>query len=288
MIEFEKKSQILLKKREKEAEILGMKKGVAKEKSERTRMVNMLSKNAQELEDRNKQIQKLQKQLKEGKTPQTEGFDYEKEVFKLLSDNFPEDLIKATGKEGDNIQKVFYRGKEIGSIIYECKKTDKFDNAFIKEIERHQEESRATYAVLITHAQKEGKSKFFISGSVIVIDPLGVLDLALLLRTAIIEMHQLKISKEEIDKKSQEILKYMQSGDFKTRMMIAIGKSEEAYQQIVFEITSHKKDWQKRFEIYSAIHANVQMVRLQIGAIITGDKELLNETKDLPKLSIGD
>ncbi len=276
------------KKNTKEAEAAGIKKGIAKEKSERERMVKMLEKKTKDLEANNKKIQDLQRQLKEGKTPQIEGFDYEKEVFKLLSDKFPEDLIKSTGKQGDNIQIVRYVGKDIGSILYECKKTAKFDNSFFEETKRHQEKEMANYAVIITHAAKEGKSKFFINEDVIVIDSLRLLDIAFLSRTAIIEMHQLKIGKEKLKQKSEEILKYMQSGEFRSKMLTAINKSEEAYHLMLSEISSHKKDWGKRYELYSTIHANVQLVRGQIGAIITGNNSLLEDIKELPRLPKGE
>lgn len=77
----------------------------------------------------NKKNQELERQLREGKTPQIAGFDYEKEVQKMLSENFAEDKIKPTGKRGDVIQVVVVNNIEIGSILYECKKTEKYDNS---------------------------------------------------------------------------------------------------------------------------------------------------------------
>src|SRR3989338_6772387 len=105
----------------------------------------------------------------------------EKEVAKMLSENFPDDEIKSTGKLGDNIQIVRHKDQEAGSILYECKKTSKYDNSFVLEAKRHQETAGCNYAVVVTHAVKSGKSRFFIDGEVIVIDPLGLLDLAFLL-----------------------------------------------------------------------------------------------------------
>ena len=119
-------------------------------------------------------------------------------------------------------------------------------------------------------------------GNVIVIDPLGLLDIALWLRSTIIEMHQLKLTKEEINQKSKEILKYMQSGIFKNRMTLAIQKSEEAYNILMEEIKDHKKLWQRRYDVYASIHANVQTVRAEIGKIITGNRNLIAEVKKLP------
>ena len=170
--EQEKKHKLDLVKAAKLAEATGVEKGIKKEKGERERMSKMLQNQAKAIIASNKKIQELEKQLKEGKTPQTAGFDYEKEVIKILSENFPEDTLKPTGKEGDVIQYVTFNKNEIGSILYECKKTEKFNNSFIKEVIKHQEIARAEFAVIVTHALKEGKSKFFIEENIIVIDPL--------------------------------------------------------------------------------------------------------------------
>ena len=289
-IEKEKKNRILLekkyqsdiKKATKLAEAAGLEKGVKKEKSEREKMSKLLQNQAKSIIQSNKRIQELEKQLKEGKTPQTAGFDYEKEVAKILSENFPEDEIKSTGKMGDNIQFIKFNNEIAGSILYECKKTEKYSNSFVIEIKRHQETAGCTYAVVVTHATKNGKSKFFVEENIIVIDPLGLLDMALWLRNTIIEMHQLKLTKEQTNQKSKEILRYMQSGIFKNRMILAIQKSEEAYQILMEEMKDHKKLWQRRYDIYATIHANVQTVRAELGEIITGNKNLLSEIKRLP------
>ncbi|OGD93647.1 hypothetical protein A2697_01520 [Candidatus Curtissbacteria bacterium RIFCSPHIGHO2_01_FULL_41_44] len=279
----EKKHQLDLKKAQKAAEIIGIQKGVKKEKSERERMSKLLQNQAKTMIESNKRILELEKQLKEGKTPQTAGFDYEKEVAKMLSENFPDDEIKSTGKLGDNIQIVRHKDQEAGSILYECKKTSKYDNSFVLEAKRHQETAGCNYAVVVTHAVKSGKSRFFIDGEVIVIDPLGLLDLAFLLRSSIIEMHLLKLTKEEMNEKSKEILRYMQTGVFKNRMSLAMQKSEDAYYLLIEEMRGHKKLWQQRYEIYSTIHTNVQMVRLEIGKIITGNPRLIEDVKQLPQ-----
>ena len=282
----EKKHQSDLRRAAKAAEVIGIEKGVKKEKGERERMAKMIAKQAKDQAAAQKKIQELEKQLKQGFTPQTAGFDYEKEVARMLSENFPDDEIKPTGKLGDNIQTVRHKGQEAGSILYECKKTSKYDNSFVLEAKRHQETAGCNYAVVVTHAIKSGKSKFFIDGEVIVIDPLGLLDLAFLLRSAIVEMHLLKLTKEEINEKSKEILRYMQTGIFKNRMALAMQKSEDAYYLLIEEMRGHKKLWQQRDEIYSTIHANVQMGRLEIGKIITGNPKLLEDLKQLPQPSI--
>lgn len=268
--EQEKKHKMDLKNASKLAEAVGMEKGVKKEKSERERMSKMLQSKTKVIIANNKKIQELEKQLKEGKTPQTAGFDYEKEVMKILSENFPEDNLVPTGKKGDVIQYVNFNKSRVGSILYECKKTDTFNNSFIKEVLRHQDSAHAEFAVIVTHALKEGKSKFFIQENIIVIDPLGMLDIAVLLRNSLVEMHKLKLTKEEVKEKGVQILRYMQSGEFRNSMVDTIEKSRKAYEILVGEVKDHQKTWTERIKLYYAIHENIQGVRRSIGEIVTG------------------
>ncbi len=293
--EREKKYKMELKKAAKLAEATGMAKGIKKEKSERDRMGKMLQNQAKAIIASNKKIQELQKQLKEGKTPQTAGFDYEKEVVRILSENFPDDILKPTGKEGDVIQHVTYNNNQVGCILYECKKTDKFNNSFIREVLKHQDTARAEFAVIVTHALKEGKSKFFIEENVIVIDPLGLLDVASLLRSSLLEMHRLKLTKEEVKEKGVQILRYMQSGEFRNNMVDTIEKSRKAYELLVKEVKDHEKAWTERIKLYYSIHENIQGVRRSIGEIVTGGAVELEgynfvqlTGSELPKLLSGE
>jgi hypothetical protein len=281
-LEAEKKFQIELKKAARIAEATGVTKGIQKEKSERERMNKMLQKQAKDIIESQKKIQELQRQLKEGKTPQIAGFDYEKEVEKILKENFPDDDIKPTGKKGDVIQTVIYNKKIVGSILYECKKTEKYDNSFIKEIKRHQEVARADYGVIVTHALKQNKSSFFIDESIIVIDPMGLLDIAYLLRITLIQLSVMKLTKEKTEQKGQEILRYMQTGEFKKYMIDNVEKSKSAYRLLIKEVDSHKKNWEERLKIYFTIHQNTQSVRLAIGKIITGGTMTKLEDEPFP------
>lgn len=283
-LELIKKAEQDKKKAAREAELIGIAKGVKKEKNQTDRMSKMIQKQTRDLQSSNKKIQELEKQLKEGKTPQTSGFDYEKEVQKLLSDTFPEDKVASTGKMGDVLQQVMLNTEIVGNILYECKKTDKYSNEFIKEILRHQEFAKADYAVIVTHAQKKDKSKFFLEGRVIVIDPIGLLDLAVFLRLSLIEIHKMKLTKEETKQKGIEILRYMQRGDFRNYMVGNIEQTRKAYDLLIKEINNHKKDWGERLKIYYTIHRNTQSVRRSIGEILTGRKIGEGELESFPRM----
>lgn len=287
-IELQKRAEIEKRKAAREAAreafTKGVAKGTGKEKSERVRMMQMWDKTRKERDLANKKVAELEKLVKEGKTPQTSGFDYEKEVQKLLSDTFPEDKVESTGKMGDVLQQIILNTEIVGNILYECKKTDKYSNEFIREILRHQELAKADYAVIVTHAQKKDKSKFFLEGKVIVIDPMGLLDLAIFLRISLIEMYKMKLTKEEAKQKGIEILRYMQQGDFRNYMVGTIEQARKAYDLLIKEINDHKKNWGERIKIYYTIHQNTQNVRRSIGEILTGRKIGETELESFPQM----
>ncbi|MDP3014524.1 MAG: DUF2130 domain-containing protein [Candidatus Subteraquimicrobiales bacterium] len=139
-------------------------------------------------------------------------------------------------------------------------------------MKRHQEVARTDYGIVVTHAQKEGKSKFFIEDNVIVIDPIGLLDIASLLRISLVDIYKMKLTKDEAKEKGIQILRYMQSGDFRNNMVDTIEKSRKAYELLVSEVKGHEKVWIERIKIYTSIHENTQSVRKSIGEIVTGGR----------------
>ena len=212
----------------------------------------------------------------------------------MLTEAFPGDNIQSTGKMGDVLHRVMIGEEEAGKILYECKRTDKFLNEFIKEILRHQESANADYAVIITHAQKKNKSKFFLEENVLIIDPLGFLDLSVVLRLSLIEIHKMKLTKKEAKQKGIQILRYMQAGEFKNYMVGNIEQTRKAYNLLMDEISEHKENWEDRLKIYYTIHQNTQNVRKAIGQIVTGrqigdsDLEVFPKMeKDIPLLETG-
>ncbi|MBU1523642.1 MAG: hypothetical protein KKG50_03150, partial [Candidatus Omnitrophica bacterium] len=137
--------------------------------------------------------------------------------------------------------------------------------------------------------------KFFIEENIIVIDPLGLLDVATLLRNSLVEMHKLKLTKEEVKKKGVQILRYMQSKEFRNNMLDTIDKSRKVYELLVVEVKDHQKVWTERIKLYCSIHENIQSVRKSIGEIVTGGSVELErydfiqiDGSELSKLEGGD
>ena len=69
----------------------------------------------------------VKEQIEKGITPQIEGLLEEGKLLAKLKELFQHDKFEHPGKRGDIIQSVIEQGKEIGKIVYECKKVKTFN-----------------------------------------------------------------------------------------------------------------------------------------------------------------
>ncbi len=184
----------------------GVMAGIEKQKA-RTEKVSLMAERYRKARDeaieRAKQFEEM---IKNGTTPQIEGFDFERELDNQLKSKFPEDEIKSTGRKGDIIQTVQTEDKKVGKIIYECKKTKEFQNKFVEQIRRDKTRVIADYGVIVTWATKEDRHGFWVEGDIIIVHPYGVLDIATFLRETLVQMYTLKLSKTEFETKGKAIL----------------------------------------------------------------------------------
>lgn len=273
----------------KQALIRGIATGTEKQKARTERVFQMAERTRKERDKAMEKVKQLEDMLKRGTTPQIEGFNFEEEFANQLKQKFPEDEIKPTGHEkGDVIQLVQVETKEIGKIIYECKKTKTFENKFLEQIRQDKNRVLADYGVIVTWATKENNRSFWIDNDIIIIHPYGVLDIATFLRTLLLQMYSLKLSKSEFEAKSKAIFEFMQSEEFRTRIQNSIAESREAYEVLKKEITTHFNVWNKRARIYGNIHKNTNIIQNAVRYILLYGKVLENppEIEEFPPLQL--
>lgn len=262
--------------------------GIGKQKARTEKVSKMAEKHRKERDKAMERVKELEEMGKRGTTPQIEGFNFEQDFAQQLRQKFPKDEIKLTGHKGDIIHIVRVQDKKSGIIIYECKKTKEFENKFIEQIRRDRVRAIADYGVLVTWATKERKQNFWIEKDIIVIHPLGALDVAILLRETLIQIYALKLSKTEIETKSKAVLEFIQSEEFKIRIENSIVKSKEVYESLKKEITTHFNVWNKRKKIYESIYANTNVIQNTVRYLLLHNKipENLPEIEQLPALPI--
>ncbi len=275
-----------LEKEKKLAIIDGIEKGKQKEKSRADRLSKLVNKQSEDLQHATKKIKELEKHLKEGTTPQTAGHDFEKELVSQLAKEFPLDKIEHTGKGGDIFHRIYFKSKEIGSILYECKKTTKFSNDYVHQTKRAISTRNATYGVLVTFASRKNSQGFFVDNDIIVVHPYGTVYIAQVLRNSILEMHSLKLNHKDLEERAQNLLNFIKSDDFKNSVDNTIYRTQELAKILMQEHKDHVKTWQKRFQHYNGIHGNTSGLQIATKNIINGqpvNRNLIkSEIKQLP------
>lgn len=283
------KQKAEMKKFEREKRLAikdGIEKGKQKEKSRADKLSQLVQKQTADLQNAQKKIRELEKHLKEGTTPQTAGLDFEKELVRQLQKEFPNDKIEHHGKAGDIYHRVFFKSKEIGSILYECKKTTKFNPEYVHQTKRAISIRNATYGILVTFATRKNSQGFFVENDIIVVHPYGTIHIAQVLRNALIEMYSLKLNHKQLEERSQNLMNFIKSDDFKNSLDNTIYRTQELAKMLVAEHKEHMKTWEKRFHHYNGIHTNTSQLQIATKNILNGmplNKNLIKtEIKQLP------
>src|SRR5947199_630904 len=163
------------------------------------------------LEDK---IKELQKQLQRQTTPQMEGLLYERKLLVELRKRFPEDGFKHTGKGGDILQTVMRKDERAGLIVYECKRYRTYNKSFVKQAYDAMTKRKADFAIVVTNVMKKGSQGFFVEKGVMVVHATGVLSLALVVRTHVIQIAEMKLGRLQRDKAIKATLGYLEGPEF--------------------------------------------------------------------------
>ena len=264
----------------------GIEKGQKKEKARADRLAKSVHRYTDDIKGLNKRIKELQTQLKSGTTPQVEGLNLEAALVRELRKAFPGDKIEHHGKGGDIFHKIMVRNQQVGSILYECKRTPRFDIKSIHQTKRAMALRQATFGMLVTTATKKGTAGFFILKDVAVVHPFGAVYLAKILRQSQIDLYDMNLDKAESAKRSEALMRFIRGDDFKSLVRDSIYRTKELYDVLKKEMKSHKKVWEDRYGHYRAIHLNSSRLELATDNIVRGQRptysQALLKQKELP------
>ncbi|MBI5242205.1 MAG: DUF2130 domain-containing protein [Elusimicrobia bacterium] len=209
--------------------------------------------------------------LEKGATPQTEGLEFEEKLVARLRKEFPTDDIQHKGKGGDVLHMVRFGKEMAGVIIYECKRTPALQGAHIAQALRAKQSREADFAVLVTTAKKRGFSGFSQMQGVWVVSPLAAIPLASLLREHLIEMLRAKIGKEKRAAIAQQLMRYIDSPQFKNPVAEIAQRAEKLQEMVRREAKDHFRVWGERWENYQTIHWNTAQVQKNLQMVLHGD-----------------
>lgn len=251
-----------------------------KTKNKMGQLENSLKLSARKYEQANEEIKKLKEQIEKGITPQIEGLLEENNLLARLQELFPDDRFEHPGKAGDIIQFVNDRGKEIGKIVYECKKVKAFSKHHVEQAKEARRSREADFAVLVTNAFPTKKQYYFVEKTVFVISPISLEPITFTLRDSLVRMAVLKITNEAKQKAVQRVYDFLSSTEYNNKMNDVASQLIDLAKDLKAEIRSHKDRWEKRYAIYGRLYSDVGIIDFKLKGLVQNQIE--DNTKMLP------
>ena len=219
------------------------------------------------------EIAELQRQLKRQTTPSVEGLLYEATLLQQLRKKFPDDRYLHTGKGGDILHSIVQNGKEVGRIVYECKRVKNYSVSHVVQTWEAKEKRKADFGILVTNAMKRGTQGFFAEKGVMIVHPAGVLSLVAVLRGQVVQIADMKLGQLQKDEAIRLTVEYLEGPEFSNSMEGIVGESISLYADLKEEMKKHFLTWKKRYQSYAKIHSEASRVKDTTNAAMKGQVE---------------
>ncbi len=209
--------------------------------------------------------QKLERQ-----TSEQMGEIGEAEVYAALKGAFPTDDIQRIprGVRGaDILQKVIVDGKEIGRIVYECKNVSTWQNEWVTKARRYRSEYQTPWVIIAARTFPRRQKWFVVEKSVPVIDFRLTVKLAEIIRNAVTEIGQLRMSHVGRQAKADQMFEYILSDHFVSRFKGVAEAVAALREHQSKERQWHSEAWTKQSRLYDEMDDGRREIGARIRAI---------------------
>ena len=236
-----------------------------------------------QLEDQRKLAEEMRRKAEQG-SMQMQGEVQELLLEELLKISFPFDQISEVGKGirgADCIQLVRNSlGQEAGKIIYESKRTKDFNQEWIDKLKADMRSQGADIAVIVTQTFPKELDRFGEKDGVYICSFQEVKSVALLLRNAILKIHDTKKSQVNKGDKMSFLYDYLTSNEFSEQWK-AVG---EGFRQMRYSIQKERdameKLWKAREKQLEKVLLNAMHIKGSIEGIAGADAIHLDLLED--------
>lgn len=206
----------------------------------------------------------------EHQTSEQMGEMGEMEVFTALKNAFPIDGIERIGKGvrgADILQRVMVNGKEVGRIVYECKAGLKWDNTWISTAKRYRLEYQTPWVIVAARVFPKRQKWFVVEKNVPVIELRLTVKLAEIVRGAVIEIGQLRMSHVGRHAKANQIFEYILSSHFTSRFKGVAEAVTHLRELQTKERQWHSNTWTKQTILYDEVEDGQREITARIRGI---------------------
>ena len=236
-----------------------------------------------QLDDQRKLAEEMKRKAEQG-SMQMQGEVQELLLEELLKTSFPFDQISEVGKGvrgADCIQLVRNSlGQEAGKIIYESKRTKDFNQEWIDKLKADMRSQGADIAVIVTQTFPKELDRFGEKDGVYICSFQEVKSVALLLRNAILKIHDTKKSQVNKGDKMSFLYDYLTSNEFSEQWK-AVGEGfRQMRSSIQKERDAMEKLWKAREKQLEKVLLNAMHIKGSIEGIAGADAIHLDLLED--------
>lgn len=210
-------------------------------------------KNKTELQKRDKLIEDLNKRLEEAQTKLEQGSNKlagevkEIELRDYLKFTFPIDEIKdvPSGVTGADVIHIVRNnvGQPSGTILYERKQTQKFDEKWVSKLKEDGRAVKADLCVIITRAMPKDNEETHFRDGVWICTYEDIKIISTLLRDGLLKQYAALASQADKGTKMEMLYSYLIGNDFKNHIMAIL----EAFRSMDKALQKDKEDSVKKF-----------------------------------------
>jgi hypothetical protein len=242
---------------EKQRMELTIKKQVATEREKLIKQVKQESEEQLQLQmkDKDMLIENMRSQLAEMKrkmeqgSMQAQGETLEIMLEELLTKAFPFDTIEEVSKGtngADVVHTVYNDYRQLcGKMIYEAKRTKSFSHAWIDKLKNDMSLHKADVAILVTEVMPKELAQFGMIDGVWVCTYKEVAALANVLRSSLIQYHQIAVSQENKGDKMVMLYNYLTSNEFAQQIRAMVDTFSNMKEQLEKEKRAIIKMWKE-------------------------------------------
>jgi hypothetical protein len=212
----------------------------------------------------------LQRKL-EGKTAHELGEGSEIDLFEQLRSAFEGDRIQRVPKGvngADVIHEVVHNGRTCGKIVYDAKNRDAWQNGFAVKLNADKLAQGADHAILSSNKFPKDKREIHLQDGVIVAAPARVPAIVEILRDQLIRLHELRVSNEQRDTKTEELYAFITSEHCRQLIGQVESQAGKMLDLDAREQEAHRRVWDQRKKLINAVQKARGDLAFEIDRII--------------------
>jgi len=213
-----------------------------------------------QLADMRHQIEHLKRKAEQG-SQQRQGEVGEEQLEALLRSHFPSDDVRAIGPgvRGADLHQIAIdsRGRKGGSILWECKNTRNWNDAWLPKLKQDQRARHADVAVLVSAVLPKGCTGFALIDGVLVTDFACAPCLAAVLRANLFEVAQTRSAALHKEEKLELLHRYLSGVEFRQRVEAVVEAFNAMRHDLDQERRAAERQWARRARQIDAVTLNV-------------------------------